>query len=599
MIYLIRITLIIGLLSSSLRANSLYIQSLAGSVFVKDSATFKWQRQQGDVQVYDGTSFRTGRNFEGRALQADGEGITLEANTFFHLRAQGLFQERGGQWYKIAAGVSVQGKGAPIKGAPLGSKIGKFLPSSFVYATREGEFRRRKYNGQFQVLSGDILELPEFARGEMEWRDGTLLQFSHGATIEFGPDGLFLSQGSVFSTVRKRNSRFEVTTPDAVTGVRGTIFQVSHQDETEVKVYEGVVKVNSRTGSSSRGTFLNRGNRLQVSRSRNAQMTRFDPSQKPDFTRRISRKNLANQQSTSNRARNFNQEMSQMRNLQSQLSKEKDSGFSRFLGDKQGGNQGRGFGQAARAGQLGGAPSQNQISNARDQRGYSIARDIQKTANPGEDPRFNVFKKTQVYNDRDILEKGWKDSYRQRFQRETRTQREKVAQLGGDFQKNRQLLEKREAHQPVDLKSQVRQEDFIRRKNDGGLRTLDEKLSNNREILNLRKFKNSQQLDRKRIELERSKIERDKLQLVNKIATLERSLKTDDRREDLQAALVALKVQKRDLESQQRNVNTKLQNINTAIRSSDNRLNQVLSGFSSQFVKDDQFSKDSRRKLTR
>ena len=51
----------------------------------------------------------------------------------------------------------------------------------------------------------------------------------------------------MFCTVKKRLSRFEVTTANLLVAVRGTIFEVSHSMESRVKVFEGVVKVSDRS----------------------------------------------------------------------------------------------------------------------------------------------------------------------------------------------------------------------------------------------------------------------------------------------------------------------------------------------------------------
>ena len=63
------------------------------------------------------------------------------------------------------------------------------------------------------------------------------------------------------------NPEAEVTTPEAVVAVRGTIFDVSHQDQTRVRVFDGVVKVNDRSGQNQ-SVFLNRGQQLDLSRRR-------------------------------------------------------------------------------------------------------------------------------------------------------------------------------------------------------------------------------------------------------------------------------------------------------------------------------------------
>jgi prepilin-type N-terminal cleavage/methylation domain-containing protein len=115
---------------------------------------------------------------------------------------------------------------------------------------------------------------------------GCLIQFEDGTVLTLGQDtealiailastgngdaltvvGMY--KGALLAEVKKlvtRDSTFEVSTPGAVTGVRGTVFGVSLDLEgnTTVSVYEGAVKVKAWTGEQ---TTLKEGRQKTVRR---------------------------------------------------------------------------------------------------------------------------------------------------------------------------------------------------------------------------------------------------------------------------------------------------------------------------------------------
>ena len=120
----------------------------------------------------------------------------------------------------------------------------------------------------------------------------------------------------------------------------------------------------------------------------------------------------------------------------------------------------------------------------------------------------------------------------------------------------------------------------------------------NREILNLRKLRNTQNLALKRIQQDKLRLVRDKELIDRKIISIEQSLNSNpSQRSSLEATLSALRIQKRQLDTVQKNLNSRENNTQNVILKIDTRIQEVLKGFAGRFRKDDKFNKDSRRRL--
>ena len=114
----------------------------------------------------------------------------------------------------------------------------------------------------------------------------------------------------------------------------------------------------------------------------------------------------------------------------------------------------------------------------------------------------------------------------------------------------------------------------------------------------MRKFKNTQNLELKRIQQDKLRLVRDKELIDRKIFSIEQSLTNNSpQRSSLEATLSALRIQKRQLDTVQKNLNSRESNTQNVIKKIDNRIQEVLAGFAGRFRRDDQFNKDSRRLL--
>ena len=118
------------------------------------------------------------------------------------------------------------------------------------------------------------------------------------------------------------------------------------------------------------------------------------------------------------------------------------------------------------------------------------------------------------------------------------------------------------------------------------------------EIINLRKFRNTQALELQRIQQDKLRLTRDKELIDRKISSIELSLNNNpSQRSALEVTLSALRIQKRQLDTVQKNLNNRENNAQNALKKTDSKIQEVLSGFAGRFRKDDQFNKDSRRLL--
>ncbi|PKK89805.1 MAG: hypothetical protein CVV64_12325 [Candidatus Wallbacteria bacterium HGW-Wallbacteria-1] len=123
------------------------------------------------------------------------------------------------------------------------------------------------------VKTGDRLRSSEDARAEVTYlSDKTLLRLQPGSEITFLGESVDIHRGNIWLRVTKRNSRFEVVSPTAIAGVRGTVFEVEispSNNDTRVLVYGGkveVTKISRRRGEIMRGQslMLKKGNEVNV-----------------------------------------------------------------------------------------------------------------------------------------------------------------------------------------------------------------------------------------------------------------------------------------------------------------------------------------------
>ena len=155
-----------------------------------------------------------------------------------------------------------------------------------VEARQPGEGAFKPLAGEARVLSGTVLRTGKDAGALLHWADGTRLEAGPESRLTVlkcrldkrtnAAVSLFkLDVGRIFVRVVRAlsaNSKFEIHTPTATAGVRGTEFSicVSPDGTTEVLVYEGNVSVDS--GGKSVG--VPQGQAFMVNSAGNIRTTR-------------------------------------------------------------------------------------------------------------------------------------------------------------------------------------------------------------------------------------------------------------------------------------------------------------------------------------
>ena len=103
------------------------------------------------------------------------------------------------------------------------------------------------------VRLGDIIKTSLSQRVDLQTRGGTTLRIKETSSLEIkrisaDEQRLLLQKGSVFADVKRKSAKekFDVVTPTAIAGVRGTVFKVEVDEEngkSSIKVLEGKVSM--------------------------------------------------------------------------------------------------------------------------------------------------------------------------------------------------------------------------------------------------------------------------------------------------------------------------------------------------------------------
>lgn len=153
------------------------------------------------------------------------------------------------------------------------------------------------------VTEGDVVRVPADCHVTLAVEDGSVIRLPSSATLKFTalrknalesePEvRLDLVRGRVEISVKKNRSRstpFEVTTPKAVMGVRGTEFRVGYspeEDTAQVEVLTGTVS--AQGGQDAKGQNVEKGYGLPIDAKGRAQdLEQLLPPPKFESTRRI------------------------------------------------------------------------------------------------------------------------------------------------------------------------------------------------------------------------------------------------------------------------------------------------------------------------
>lgn len=191
--------------------------------------------------------------------------------------------------YRTAAAVAVvvgalaSGRVLFGEGRPVAGKVSYADGDVFRAEKEEGPFRKLKLDAD--LFEGDYLKTDEGARLEARLTDRSILRLAPGSRMQLKQAHFSheengekkvtaqLLVGRLWAKVTSLfgNSEFQVSTPNAVAGVRGTVFAVDRgaDKSTTVKVFSGKVLV------SNKPTFYQEGTK------------KFDGSQKPGERKQV------------------------------------------------------------------------------------------------------------------------------------------------------------------------------------------------------------------------------------------------------------------------------------------------------------------------
>jgi|GEM_PF-1941355 hypothetical protein len=542
----------------SLQANVL--QRFAGFVLVRTkSESEQWRRVEQDVEISQETWFRTSREFAGRLLRRNRSPLVLDPSSTYFLEENRVKVERNGTWTSLdpypSSGDRVQ-KGVVAKSWWI------LFPFVEAKISRENGFRGKVIKNSFPLVPGDRIRLPFESGAELRLPDGSIVRIAGGSILKVSQDRIDLSKGKVFCTVTSRNSRLEVVTPILRSSVRGTVFEVTHAEDSEVRVYEGVVKIGSRRGSR-RSRFVQGGQRtLWVQGSKTPEVSRFDARVFPAYGIKPTPRTIRLAPS-----KNWEQE-SRSERIQRQLLEARKKGFDELSP------------KALR-------------KKPRTSEG-SISKDLRRLPGVGEDPEFRSLsgKKSPQGMVKEFQE--WHDEKRTNSA-EFRI-RERITEEAPEAYFDQKEDQKRREQRAVGVRSTVRREGFEKgqvfsqaQKNGAPRR--------DREIRFLKSF-----LARKKMEIDRllrevSLNDRERDRINKKISALEERQKIAPSDDRLQESFITLRVKKRELERERSFLNERRRGLESSVQEAISKLNRVTDASARGSVVDQRFQGRARELL--
>ncbi|MGB9682108.1 MAG: FecR family protein [bacterium] len=138
----------------------------------------------------------------------------------------------------------------------VGGTINIVSPYNAIITGISGEVYKKRYNDSVWVIvkdgdiliPGDQLKTVYNSRARLKFSDGSIVEVGQDTNVNIYDNYLFLTIGIIKSYITKLFPNFEVRTPTAIAGVRGTEFtvEVLSDQTTIVSVYEGIVEVTTK-----------------------------------------------------------------------------------------------------------------------------------------------------------------------------------------------------------------------------------------------------------------------------------------------------------------------------------------------------------------
>jgi hypothetical protein len=408
-----------------------------------------------------------------------------------------------------------------------------------VRLDRETWGKPKKIGDSTEIGIGDVLEVDPSGLADVKLKNGVSIRLVGGTRLELGHDGVFLERGKIMVSVETRKSRFEVMTPLARVGVRGTVFRVSHAQRTEVHVFKGLVKVDKRQGRSP-GVFLSRGQWAAVfGRAwQRLEPLSFDVHSFQPFTAvRLGNSKAPVNESTA--------EQVELQVIQGRLENRRDQGTSAFV----------------------------------DQAGFSVR-------SPNSESSVDVTEGSRMVTEAD-----------RRHENRLEELRSGRVQPGVDYvQGRRDLRQARETNSALSLRTRFQGSAAESTPARGGASLGRKRIDE--ELLTVRTFISRTQLERRRLVQELEQVDRERERLSQKIRSLESrltgSLAGDTR---TQSSLVSLRIQKRSVDQKRSSLVQRLSRLDQTLDESRKRLSRLLDSRSERVLSNQDLVDDARRLL--
>ena len=231
------------------------LQRFSGFSLVRfDGVDSNWQRLEMDVDLPRRAWIRTSKEFSGRLLIKGMAPLPLDPASDYVLDENGLKVERKGIWYVLT---TPQATASPIK---ISGEAAWWTLNPYVEAkiSRENEFRGKIIRESFALKPGDRIVLPLETGGYLSSRDGAEIRAEKGSIFRITQERIDLLKGSLFCSIPSEKSRLEIVTAQVRVSVRGSVFEASYDRDSEVRVFDGVLKIAS-IGETRGSRFLQRG----------------------------------------------------------------------------------------------------------------------------------------------------------------------------------------------------------------------------------------------------------------------------------------------------------------------------------------------------
>lgn len=535
-----------------------FIQRFSGFSLIRfDSEDSRWRRFESDVNLPARAWIRTSKEFSGRLIINGGAPIPLDPASDYVVDEKGLKVERKGIWYVLETTPQVTASPVTISGQAPWWTLNPYVEAKI---SRENEFRGKIIRNSFALKPGDRIVLPLETGAYLSLEDGSEIRIQKGSILRITQERIDLLKGSLFCSIPSEKSRLEIVTAQVRVSVRGSVFEASYDRDSEVRVFDGVLKIAS-IGETRGSRFLQRGQGALV-REGIGHLELGDIN-----VDEIPRYGLLPPPGSENESDGFQQvQESRSQRIQRLVENARSKGFE----------------------DLAPAPG----ASVRQLPRGSLSGDLARTPDSGDDASFTTLTGQQGSSGMQKEFESWHDSARddgtsnpQRIQTDS----------GYEYQRNKQEKDWRE-ERAVGVRADVRREAFEK----GQIfRSNQEEGSflRQRELGLLKSFVSRQQLELERVKRDISRNTRERDRGSQRIELLENKLKQDPNDNRIRDELDALREQKQELDREAQFLKGRSDGLALSIQQSLDKIRSLTDANARGSVIDQNFHKKSRELL--